>query len=197
MMMLILLTLTACSNQAITDTRQEIAKEPNPEIDRETDREIDKEIDKNLDQLCGDLLDDYATIPQHITDKLKFVGCEIIATQELVRATYQVNNADSVAVENFLVTHYQMSPMTWGTGSDGNNKNHRCHDGICVLASSVMGQYFQPEKMDKLQKINPNYTLSIKMSGYFDYIKHPETRSDLYNRANIDTFRVVVSVDDI
>ncbi len=146
--MITLLTVTACSNQTVTDTRQEIAKEPN----QETDREPSKAIDKNLDQLCGDLLADYATIPQAITDKLKFVGCEVIATQELVRATYQVNNADSIAVENFLVTHYQMSPMTWGDDDGGNNKNHRCHDGICVLASSVMGQYFQPEKMDKLQK---------------------------------------------
>ena len=59
---------------------------------------------------CEDLLGTFAQKPEG----LEFLYCKPVRSdQVLLRATYRTTGAQSKAVENFLVEHYDMGPLKW------------------------------------------------------------------------------------
>lgn len=147
--------------------------------------------DDKMANLCGDLIARYTATPDSIADKLHFQQCKIIGGQELVRATYTVNNADSVVVENYFMKKYQMPKLDW---VDMGGKL-RCHGGICIFGTpKVFGEAFYPEKITKLQLIDPTYCLFIQIKAVVDVLKLPQKATIPPSRGLIKTFKIEVSI---
>lgn len=100
-------------------------------------------FDNRVANLCGDLIARYTVTPDSVADKLHFQQCKILGGQELVRATYTVNNADSVAVESYFMKKYEMPKLDW---VDVHGKL-RCHGGMCIFGTPrAFGEAFTRKK---------------------------------------------------
>lgn len=147
-------------------------------------------FDNRVANLCGDLIARYTVTPDSVADKLHFQQCKILGGQELVRATYTVNNADSVAVESYFMKKYEMPKLDW---VDVHGKL-RCHGGMCIFGTPrAFGEVFYPEKITKLQVIEPTYRLFIQMKAVIDVLKLPQ-KTIPPSRESIKRFKIEVSI---
>ncbi len=102
---------------------------------------------------CADLIKEFSDLPQ----ELKFQGCKPGNYHQIraLRAKYQVSGKDSLAIENFLITNYGMSPLKfvccgWESVSNSQGRRHGTytdHRGYYYELQMYSGEVLIPEQL--------------------------------------------------
>ena len=104
---------------------------------------------------CADLSKEFRNLPK----ELKFQGCEPSKESQLrvLRSTYQVSGKNALAIENFLVDKFDMSPLNfvccgWESTTNADGRRHGTytdHRGYYYELRMYSGEILIPEQLER------------------------------------------------